>query len=173
MVDYDKFAETFSNSRINMKWEEIDYFVSFIKSLKINNLDNVLDIWCWNWRLIKSLKDSFEINNYVWVDLSENLLYEAKRNNPSFNFISWDMLEIDNLFFDSKIFNFTFLIASFHHLEKFEERILFLEKLKNVILKNSFIFMTNWALNSSINKTKYEKSIIKWSEINFDDVIII
>jgi hypothetical protein len=29
-VDYNNFAKTFSNSRKNMKWEEIDYFVSFL-----------------------------------------------------------------------------------------------------------------------------------------------
>jgi hypothetical protein len=28
MTDYNNFAETFSRSRKNMKWEEIDYFIS-------------------------------------------------------------------------------------------------------------------------------------------------
>jgi len=27
-VDYNDFAKTFSNSRKNLKWEEIDYFLS-------------------------------------------------------------------------------------------------------------------------------------------------
>jgi hypothetical protein len=27
MVDYNNFAKTFSSSRKNMKWEEIDYFL--------------------------------------------------------------------------------------------------------------------------------------------------
>jgi hypothetical protein len=34
MVDYNKFAKTFSNSRKNMKWEEIDYFMNFLKKEK-------------------------------------------------------------------------------------------------------------------------------------------
>jgi hypothetical protein len=38
MVDYNNFAKIFSNSRKNMKWEEIDYFLENInkdKALKI------------------------------------------------------------------------------------------------------------------------------------------
>jgi hypothetical protein len=30
-VDYNNFATTFSNSRKDMKWEEIDYFLSFLE----------------------------------------------------------------------------------------------------------------------------------------------
>jgi hypothetical protein len=30
-VDYNNFAKTFSKSRKNMKWEEIDYFLSFLE----------------------------------------------------------------------------------------------------------------------------------------------
>jgi hypothetical protein len=33
-VDYNKFAKTFSESRKNMKWEEIDYFLSFLENKK-------------------------------------------------------------------------------------------------------------------------------------------
>jgi hypothetical protein len=43
-VDYDKFAKTFSNSRKNMKWEEIDYFLD--KFLKNNKDFSVLDVGC-------------------------------------------------------------------------------------------------------------------------------
>jgi hypothetical protein len=40
MVDYNNFAKTFSASRKNMKWEEIDYFLDKIKnSEKLNILD--------------------------------------------------------------------------------------------------------------------------------------
>jgi hypothetical protein len=48
MVNYNYFAETFSNSRKNLLWPEIDYFVSYLKSIFINkkNKENIfiLDI---------------------------------------------------------------------------------------------------------------------------------
>jgi hypothetical protein len=31
-VDYNNFATTFSQSRKNMKWEEIDYFIDFLNN---------------------------------------------------------------------------------------------------------------------------------------------
>jgi hypothetical protein len=30
-VNYNDFAKTFSNSRKNMKWEELEYFLSFLE----------------------------------------------------------------------------------------------------------------------------------------------
>jgi hypothetical protein len=47
MVDYNNFAKTFSNSRKNMKWEEIDYFLSKIPnliSLGVKGSLKVLDV---------------------------------------------------------------------------------------------------------------------------------
>ena len=40
-VDYNNFAKTFSSSRKNMKWEEIDFFMELIKEKKSLN---ILDI---------------------------------------------------------------------------------------------------------------------------------
>jgi len=53
------------------------------------------------------------------------------------------MLDLDKL--NSK-FNVIFFIASFHHLQTFEERLLVLEKAKKLLNKDSKIFFTNWNL---------------------------
>jgi hypothetical protein len=55
-VDYNNFATTFSNSRKNMKWEEIDYFISYFTTpltkgvrggAKTDNSNlSILDIGC-------------------------------------------------------------------------------------------------------------------------------
>jgi hypothetical protein len=47
------------------------------------------------------------------------------------------------------------------------ERLEVLEKLKKIILPWGYVFMTNWALESKLNKEKYEKSVIKNSENQF------
>jgi hypothetical protein len=40
-VNYDNFAKIFSNSRKNMKWEEIEYFLKFLKQ---KEKSSILDV---------------------------------------------------------------------------------------------------------------------------------
>ena len=158
MVDYDKFAKTFSNSRKNMKWDEIDYIISFLKWKK--NL-KILDIWCWNWRLLRELVISeININDYLWIDLSKWLLDEAKNLNPWYNFIELDMNDLKNI---NKKFDNIFLIASFHHLKNYNERNNVLKQIFELLDVNWKAYITNWALNSQLNLKKYENSRIEWS----------
>ena len=161
-VDYNDFAKTFSNSRKNMKWEEIDYFLSFLDWK--NNLE-ILDIWCWNWRFLSHLKENkIWYSEYLWVDLSEWLLEEALEFHPEARFLHLNMLDLEKI---SEKFNNIFLIASFHHLNNYEDRLNVLKKLYNLLEVDWTIYMTNWSLNSELNKEKYSKSIIMDSKNNF------
>lgn len=162
MVDYNNFAKTFSNSRKNLKWEEISYFLNFI-SWK-NNL-TILDIWCWNWRLLwELLNNNIVFSNYLWIDLSSFLLNEAKKNFLDYDFFELDMNQIDKI---DKKFDVIFFIASFHHLDNFESRLDVLKKAYNLLNTWWKIFFTNWALDSKLNFEKYKDSIIKWSKNEF------
>ena len=75
------------------------------------------------------------------------------------------MLNLDKL---KKInFNYIFFIASFHHLKTIEERQEVLKKAYDLLETWWTIFMTNWALDSKVNKEKYCESIISWSKNKF------
>lgn len=162
-VDYNDFAKTFSNSRKNMKWEEIEYFLSFLESEK---KISTLDIWCGNWRFLRALKNNnISINKYLWLDLSTWLLKEAKKINPESDFMELNMLDLDKL--EWQKFDYIFFIASFHHLEKMEDRISVLKKAKKLLNVNWKIFMTNWSLESELNKKRYLKSKISDSKNKF------
>jgi SAM-dependent methyltransferase len=162
-VDYNKFAKTFSNSRKKMKWEEIDYFLSFLEWKK--DLD-ILDIWCGNGRFLWVLKEkNINFKKYLGVDLSKWLLDEAKKIYPKNDFLELNMLDLDKVKWQK--FDYIFFIASFHHLENFEYRLEVITKLKWLLKKDWTVFMTNWALNSELNHEKYGKSIINWSENDF------
>jgi len=164
-VDYDNIAKDFSKSRKNMKWEEIDYFVSAY----LNDFKNkyFLDIGCWSARLLEQFSNSFDINkiNYLWIDLSSWMLEEAKKSYIDKEFLVLDMNSINQI--KDKQFDFIFFIASFHHLQTFDERIEVLKKANNLLKKDWIIFMTNWYLNSSINDEKYKNDVIKNSENEF------
>jgi len=159
-VDYNNFASTFSKSRQNLKWKELNYFFS-----NYNDFWKILDIWCGSGRLLwELLSQNIVFEEYLWVDLSKNLLEEAKKTYQDFNFLELNMLNIDEL---NQKFDTIFLIASFHHLSSIDDRILLLKKLKNILKPNWKIFFTNWSLSSSINYEKYNNSIISNSKNQF------
>ena len=164
-VDYNNFAKTFSNSRKNMKWEEIDYFIN--SYLGDSEWKWFLDIWCWSWRLLEQFSTNFNIDNikYLWLDLSDKMLKHAKDNFSDKDFLNLNMLDLDKLKWQK--FDFIFFIASFHHLDNLEDRLNTLSKVIELLKENWKIFMTNWALNSEINKEKYTKDIIKNSKNKF------
>ncbi|MCP4524153.1 MAG: hypothetical protein GY828_08095, partial [Candidatus Gracilibacteria bacterium] len=56
MVDYNNFAKTFSKSRKNMKWGEMEYF---LKQVSISESTNILDVGCGNGRFLGELINTF------------------------------------------------------------------------------------------------------------------
>ncbi len=166
-VDYNNFASTFSKSRKNMKWEEIDYFIN-------NYLDNtswieILDIWCGNWRLLTHLSDKISTEKFVytWCDSSSAMIEEAKKLHKNDNFYVVDMLNLEEFDLEKK-YDYIFFVASFHHLYSLEDRELVLDEAKKLLKKDWIIFMTNWSLNSEINHQKYFNSRIENSKNEFD-----
>jgi len=160
-VDYNSFAKTFSNSRKNMRWEEILYFLWF---LDINI--SILDVWCWNGRFLGELLTSplaplligeGKIGKYLGIDLSKWLLDEAEKNHPWFTFQELNMLDLSKLKYN---YNYIFFIASFHHLKTIKNRLKVLKDTYSLLESWWMVFMTNWALDSELNKEKYKDSII-------------
>ena len=162
MVNYNSFAKTFSNSRKNMKWDEIEYFLDFLKWKKDLK---ILDVWCWSGRLLWELiSNKLDIKIYLWIDLSKWLLNEAKKEYTSYNFLELNMLDLNKI---NKKYDVIFLIATFHHLKNMKERLKVLKNISTLLEKNWKIYMTNWALNSNLNFKKYKDSRIIWSKNDF------
>lgn len=164
-VNYDEFASTFSSSRNDMKWQEIEYFLE--KYTEFIDEKKILDIWCGSGRLLDHFIKSpyiFDID-YFWIDASLGMIDEAKKKFWGDDFMVLDMLDLGKL--KVKNFESVFFIASFHHLLTMEERIKVLGELKEIIMPWSYIFMTNWALDSELNRKKYENSFIEKSQNEF------
>lgn len=151
MVDYNNFAKTFSVSRENMKWEEIEYFLlNYDLEAK-----SILDIWCGNGRFLSAMKSKkINFSSYLGLDLSVWLLEEASKLHIGFEFLNLNMLDLDKL---NNKYDAIFFIASFHHLQTLEDRIEVLKKAKNLLSQDWKIFFTNWNL---IGQERYKKSEI-------------
>ncbi len=141
MVDYNPFAKTFSQSRKNMKWPELD---TILQDIQENNFKKIVDIGCGNGRFVEQYMSKFgELpSNYTGVDASEILVQEAKKTFPNQEFIVSTMQDfvsklakkiVDNVEdkFDAIVF-----LASFHHLETEQERIQVLSDCKKFLKKN-------------------------------------
>lgn len=164
-LNYDPYALTFSNSRKNLKWLEIEYFLKKLKE-KENIVTKVLDVWCGNWRLVSIAEENtVKLDSYLWIDSSEVLLWEARKMHPEVDFLHLDMLNLEELKWQT--FTDIFLIASFHHLETMEQRQKVMADLFDLLEEWWNIYMTNWALESPINYMKYVSSAIDDTENEF------
>lgn len=179
---YDNIANKFAKSRKNMKWEEISYFVEkYFNLAKVGNTGlhslseiqkniSILDVWCWSWRLLEQIWEiywNYDFD-YLWVDLSPEMIEEARKNFSDDMFEVLDMEDLDKL--EGKKFDFVFFIASFHHKKFLREREKTLKNLKKVLKEDSIVFMTNWALDSEINKEKYKNAEIFFTENDFENI---
>lgn len=145
--DYDLIAKEFSNTR-QFPWADFDLFLPYYVPGK------VLDLGCGNGRLLKFL-DKHGYESYLGIDQSDELLAHARMNHPKSKFISGNMSDFKII--DGK-FDAIFIIASFHHLPKKDQKAT-LENLKKHLNEGGFIFMTNWNLHQSRFLAMWFKSV--------------
>lgn len=151
-MSYDNFAVTFSNSRKNLHWPELD---SIILDMRNQGYKSVLDIGCGNGRFLEQWMSWDERIEYLGIDSSEWMIIEARKLHPEYRFEVIDMIHIGDI--ESEILQFDALLflASFHHLESQEERIQVLQDVRKLLAPWGRIYMTNWNLRE---QEKYEKS---------------
>ena len=138
---YDDFAKTFSCSRVNHPWPEIDYSIAKAKEM---GAVRILDIGCGNGRFLEEgQKQWFSPAYYLGIDNSERMIEWAKLLYPEYRFEVRDMRNLEWVDGD---FDIILLIASFHHLETVIERMTVLDSLQCLLAPHGIIFMTNWNL---------------------------
>ena len=96
------------------------------------------------------------------------MISEARKIFPKFDFEVLDMENIQEI--GKKDFDFVFFIASFHHKKFLRERIKTMKNLKNILKKGSVVFLTNWALDSDLNREKYKSSEIIFCKNDFENI---
>lgn len=152
-MSYDNFARTFSKSRKNHPWPEIDFF---LKDFKDQHYKTILDIGCGNGRLLEEIqKSEISIENYLWLDSSLGMITEARNIHPDNDFAVCDMSHLPQCNFWEKLFDAILFLASFHHLESKAERLQVLQDTKNFLSPNGRLYLTNWNLRE---QPRYEKS---------------
>lgn len=153
-MSYDNFAETFSKSRIEHPWPELDYLIDIMCQ---KGSTSILDVGCGNGRFIEHY-ESWVTNHelqYLGIDSSTGMIREARRLHPGYEFEVYPMCSFSN--HESWITNYDCILflASFHHLETREERLQVLQNMKLYLAQCGEIMMTNWNLR---DQPRYAKS---------------
>lgn len=154
-MSYDSFATTFSNSRKNLHWPELDYVIA---DMIAHGSTSVLDIGCGNGRFIEqSHWSGLSLKNYFGVDDSEGMINEARKSYLEDEFYRFDVCSMQSLTYIRWMssYNSIVFLASFHHLETHEERIQVLQQIRLFLKPRGRIYMTNWNLR---DQEKYTKS---------------
>lgn len=66
-MSYDPFAQTFSQSRRHMRWQEIDLLIGYAEeaAISLNHPPGILDLGCGSGRLLNPLQSAFPEFRYV------------------------------------------------------------------------------------------------------------
>ena len=154
---YDTIAEKYYLSR-NKHRNDWIHILNEIKKYWKKEI-SILEFWCWWWRCIKYINEN--INwikiNYVWIDISNELLKYAKKDNNKEIFICDD---INNYIQKTPQENFDFIIwiASFQHIEKEIERLNLMKNFYRTLKYWWKLIMTNRSFSDRFYK-KYKKEI--------------
>lgn len=156
---YDKMADDWSSTRQTFWPELTDKIQRYVFG---NHDDNIklLDVGCGNGRLLSIIpKDKID---YLGVDVSKELLFIAKKNNPDFNFALVDPMMDSLSNFEDGEFERIVSIGVLHHIPpNVVEN--WLANIYRVTADDSFSVFTVWNLSG----TYYELNSDGDTVINF------
>ena len=169
-MNYDSFATTFSNSRRNHPWPELD---AIIEDMRANDVKSVLDIGCGNGRFLEEIRDwRLKITDYLGTDNSGEMILEAQKLHSTHHFCVFPMETLKHCgpAQEWSPFDAILLLASFHHLSTRDARIETLRDVQAFLSPWCRIYMTNWNLrdqekyrDSETSEGEYEIKIWSYS----------
>jgi SAM-dependent methyltransferase len=136
---------------------------------------NVLDLGCGNGGVARQLAQRGQRGRYVGVDISAELLEDARRGVEQFNvdglgfkFVMADLAEPFNQ--QSEIgnqqFAFAFAFAVLHHIPSRELRLGFLRQVKERLTPGGRFVLSNWQF---MNSPRLRARIQPWAAIGLED----
>lgn len=147
---YNKIWEKFSNTRKKHRPE-----INIIKNY-VWNQSKVLDLWCWDWRLVDYLDDDI---NYIWVDISDKLISIAQEKYPNKNFYVDDMINFLKKQ-NQQVYDNIIMLASFQHIPTQNERIMILKNIYKSLNYWWRLILVNWCFSWWFIR-KYKKQLSK------------
>lgn len=130
----------------------------------------VLEFWCGSGRFATLLNQQFPWQfDYVWIDLSDELLSYASKENPNLTFFQWDITKLVKNF-EQESFDLIVWTSSFQHIPTNKERSFLMKNFYRLLIYDGMLLMTNWSLSDWFVKKNW-KTVMKarlksWLKLN-------
>ena len=157
---YDKEAKKYAETRKKF-WHEEKAILGVITPLFENkNRVRVLEFWCGSGRFATLLNQNFADKfDYVGIDLSDELLSYASKDNPNLTFFQWDITKVIKNF-EQEWFDLIIWTSSFQHIPSKKERSFLMKNFYRLLDYDWILLMTNRSLSKWFSK-KNRKIVLK------------
>ena len=120
----------------------------------------ILEFWCGSGRFASLLNQNFPGQfDYVGIDLSEELLSYASKDNPNLTFFQWDITKLVKNF-EQESFDLIVWTSSFQHIPTSKERSFLMKNFYRLLDYDGMLLMTNWSFSSWFIKKNW-KTVMK------------
>lgn len=108
--------------------------------LKLDKWKRLLDLWCWDWKVLRLLVKKYSLKEWIWYDLNHFAIYFGKFLNRFYK-ANWIKLIYDN-FKNANLrkFDYIYVYLMPNTLEEYETWIFENIKAKTIVISNSFQF---------------------------------
>lgn len=107
----------------------------------------VLEFGCGSGRFATLLNQNFPGQfDYVWIDLSDELLSYASKDNPNLTFFQWDITKLVKNF-EQESFDLIVWTSSFQHIPTTKERSYLMKSFYRLLDYDGMLLMTNRSLS--------------------------
>ena len=153
---YNSEAKKYAETRKKF-WHEEKAILDAITSL-FENKDKVrvLEFGCGSGRFATLLNQNFPGQfDYVWIDLSDELLSYASQDNPNLTFFQWDITKLVKNF-EQESFDLIVWTSSFQHIPTSKERSYLMKSFYRLLDYDGMLLMTNRSLSDWFIKKHWE-----------------
>ena len=152
---YDNEAKKYAETRKKF-WHEEKIILDEINPL-FNQKEKIriLEFWCGSGRFATLLNQNFSGKfDYVWIDLSNELLWYASKENPNLTFFQWDITRLIKNF-EQESFDLIVWTSSFQHIPTQKERSFLMKNFYRLLDYDGLLLMTNRSLSKRFMKKHY------------------
>lgn len=167
---YNNEAKKYAETRKKFWHEEKNILNAITPLFNHEKKIRVLEFWCWSGRFATLLNNNFEWQfDYIGIDLSEELIQFASKDNPDLTFIQWDITKLIWTF-EQESFDLIVWTSSFQHIPTAKERSFLMKNFYRLLNYDWILLMTNRCLSSWFFKKNwkivYKARILSWVKIN-------